>query len=100
MDSKVIKYLIIFFVTFKSYALQFNGKFIQGHFIVGKTDPNSKVIIDKKQIKVSKDGFFAFGIGKDRKYDVVIRIIKNGETTKVVKKVQKRKYNIQRIDGT
>ena len=63
MDSKVIKYLIIFFfVTFKSYALQFNGKFIQGHFIVGKTDPNSKVIIDKKQIKVSKDGFFAFGI--------------------------------------
>ena len=100
MDSKVIKYLILFFfVTFKSYALQFNGKFIQGHFIVGKTDPNSKVIIDKKQIKVSKDGFFAFGIGKDRKYDVVIRIIKNGETTKVVKKVQKRKYNIQRIDG-
>ena len=100
MDSKVIKYLIIFFfVTFKSYALQFNGKFIQGHFIVGKTDPNSKVIIDKKEIKVSKDGFFAFGIGKDRKYDVVIRIIKNGETTKVVKKVQKRKYNIQRIDG-
>ena len=100
MDSKVIKYLIIFFfVTFKSYALQFNGKFIQGHFIVGKTDPNSKVIIDKKQIKVSKDGFFAFGIGKDRKYDVVIRIIKNGKTTKVVKKVQKRKYNIQRIDG-
>ena len=100
MDSKVIKYLIIFFfVTFKSYALQFNGKFIQGHFIVGKTDPNSKVIIDKKQIKVSKDGFFAFGIGKDRKYDVIIRIIKNGETTKVVKKVQKRKYNIQRIDG-
>ena len=100
MDSKVIKYSIIFFfVTFKSYALQFNGKFIQGHFIVGKTDPNSKVIIDKKQIKVSKDGFFAFGIGKDRKYDVIIRIIKNGETTKVVKKVQKRKYNIQRIDG-
>ena len=100
MDSKVIKYLILFFfVTFKSYALQFNGKFIQGHFIVGKTDPKSKVIIDKKQIKVSKDGFFAFGIGKDRKYDVIIRIIKNGETTKVVKKVQKRKYNIQRIDG-
>ena len=63
MDSKVIKYSIIFFfVTFKSYALQFNGKFIQGHFIVGKTDPNSKVIIDKKQIKVSKDGFFAFGL--------------------------------------
>ena len=54
---------------------------------------------DKKQIKVSKDGFFAFGIGKDRKYDVVIKVIKDGETKKVIKKVQKRKYNIQRIDG-
>ena len=49
MDSKVIKYLIIFlFISFKAYALEFNGKFIQGHFILGKTEPNSKVIIDKK----------------------------------------------------
>ena len=100
MDSKVINYLIIFlFISLKAYALEFNGKFIQGHFILGKTEPNSKVIIDKKQIKVSKDGFFAFGIGKDRKYDVVIKVIKDGETKKVIKKVQKRKYNIQRIDG-
>ena len=100
MDSKIIKYLIIlFFISFKAYALQFDGKFIQGHFILGKTEPNSKVIIDQKEIKVSKDGFFAFGIGKDRKYDVVIKIIKDGKTNKVVKKVQKRKYNIQRIDG-
>ena len=100
MDSKVIKYLIIFlFISFKAYALEFNGKFIQGHFILGKTEPNSKVIIDKKKIKVSKDGFFAFGIGKDRKYDVVIKVIKDGETKKIIKKVQKRKYNIQRIDG-
>ena len=100
MDSKIIKYLIIlFFISFKAYALQFDGKLIQGHFILGKTEPNSKVIIDKKQIKVSKDGFFAFGIGKDRKYDVVIKVIKDGETKKVIKKVQKRKYNIQRIDG-
>ena len=100
MDSKIIKYLIIlFFISFKANALQFDGKFIQGHFILGKTEPNSKVIIDQKEIKVSKDGFFAFGIGKDRKYDVVIKIIKDGKTNKVVKKVQKRKYNIQRIDG-
>ena len=100
MDSKIIKYLIIFlFISFKVNALEFNGKFIQGHFILGKTEPNSKIIIDKKQIKVSKDGFFAFGIGKDRKYDLVITLIKDGETKKVIKKVQKRKYNIQRIDG-
>ena len=100
MDSKIIKLLIIiFFLTIKVNAAEFNGKFIQGHFIIGKTEPSSKVIIDKKKIKVSKDGFFAFGIDRDRKYDVVIKVITNKNTQKIVKSVQKRKYNIQRIDG-
>ena len=100
MDSNIIKYiLIIFFFSFKVSAAEFNGKFIQGHFIIGKTDPNSNVKIDKKQIRVSKDGYFAFGISRDRKYDVVITLEKNGVKEKITKIVQKRKYNIQRIDG-
>jgi len=34
MDSKIIKLLIvIFFLTIKANATEFNGKFIQGHFI-------------------------------------------------------------------
>ena len=100
MDSNIIKYiLIIFFFSFKVSAAEFNGKFIQGHFIIGKTDPASKVKIDKKQIRVSKDGYFAFGLARDRKYDVVITIEKNEVKEKIIKRVQKRKYNIQRIDG-
>ena len=100
MDSKIIKYiLIIFLFSFKVSAIEFKGKFIQGHFIIGKTNPNSKVKIDKKQVKVSKDGYFAFGIGRDRKYDLVITIEKHGIKEKIIKRVQKRKYNIQRIDG-
>ena len=100
MDSNIIKYiLIIFLFSFKVSAVEFNGKFIQGHFIIGKIDPNSKVKIDKKQIRVSKDGYFAFGISRDRKYDVVIAIEKNGVKEKITKIIQKRKYNIQRIDG-
>ena len=83
----------------KVSAVEFNGKFIQGHFIIGKTDPTSKVKIDKKQIRVSKDGYFAFGLARDRKYDVVITVEKNGVKEKITKRVQKRKYNIQRIDG-
>jgi len=100
MDSKIIKFsLLIFFISFKSYAVEFNGKFIQGHYIIGKTDPNSTIIIDKKKVKVSKDGYFAFGLDRERKYDVVIKINKDGNTNTIIKKVQKRKYNIQRIDG-
>ena len=100
MDSKIIKYfLLIFFISFKVSAVEFDGKFTQGHFIIGKTEPDSKVKIDKKQVKVSKDGYFAFGLARDRKYDVVITIEKNGVKKKITKRVQKRKYDIQRIDG-
>jgi len=100
MDSKIIKYTLVFlFVCFNASAIEFKGKFIQGHFIVGKTEPTSKIIIDNKNIKVSKDGYFVFGLDRDRKYDVVINIKSSSTSKKIIKKVLKRKYNIQRIDG-
>ena len=89
MDSKIIKYfLLIFFISFKVSAVEFDGKFIQGHFIIGKTEPDTKVKIDKKQVKVSKDGYFAFGLARDRKYDVIITIEKNGVKKKITKKTK------------
>ena len=100
MDCKIIKIiLVILFFSTEVSAIEFKGKFIQGHFILGKTDPESKIIIDKKAIKVSKDGYFAFGIGRDRKNDITIRIIKDQKLDVIVKKIFKRKYKIQRIDG-
>ena len=92
---RILINLIFLFITTTSFAVTFNGKFIQGSFILGKTDPGSEIFIDKKQVKVTSDGFFAFGLSRDRKNDVVITINKK----KIVKKIYKRKYNIQRIDG-
>ena len=102
MDSKIIFrlfFFIIFLIPTPSIAIEFKGKFLQGHFIVGVTNPSAKIIIDKKEVKVSKDGFFAFGIDRDRKFDLTITKIQDGKKEKIVKKVLKRKYNIQRIDG-
>ena len=92
---RILISIVFLLITTSSFAVTFDGKFIQGSFILGKTDPGSEVFIDKKQVKVTSDGFFAFGLGRDRKNDVVITINKK----KIVKKVYKRKYNIQRIDG-
>ena len=87
--------LIFLLITTSSYAASFKGKFIQGSFILGKTEPNAEVFIDDTKVKVTNDGYFAFGLGRDRKNDVVITINKK----KIVKKVFKREYKIQRIDG-
>ena len=50
MDSKIIKLIIIFiFSASRLNAIEFKGKFIQGHFILGKTDPGAKILLIKKK---------------------------------------------------
>ena len=102
MDSKIVIrlfFIAIIFTTTQLNAIEFRGKFIQGHYIIGITDPSTKIIIDKKNVRVSKDGYFVFGIDRDRKFDLVITKIKNNKKEKITKKILKRKYNIQKIDG-
>jgi len=95
------KLLLLIAIVFSTnvFAVEFKGKFLQGHFIIGITDPGSKIIVDKKEVRVSEEGFFVFGIDRDRKFDVTITKITNGKKEKIIKTVLKRKYNIQRIDG-
>ena len=96
----MIKFIIFFLLISNiSHAVEFLGNFKQGSFILGKTDPNSKVYIDDRKVRVSNDGYFAFGLDRDRKNNVLIKIINKKETKLIEKKVFKRKYKIQRIDG-
>jgi len=96
----MIKFIIFFLFIFNiSHAVEFLGDFKQGSFILGKTDPNSKVFIDDRKVRVSNDGYFAFGLDRDRKNNVLIKIKNKKETKLIEKKVFKRKYRIQRIDG-
>ena len=102
MDCKIISRLfslIILLTSTQLNAIEFKGKFLQGHFIVGITNPSAKIIVDKKEVKVSKDGYFVFGIDRDRKFDLTITKIIEGEKEIITKQVLKRKYKIQRIDG-
>ena len=102
MDSSIIYRFLFVFLIFTStplQAIEFQGKFIQGHFILGKTDPKANIIVGKKEVKISKDGFFVFGIDRDRKFDLTFTKTLDEKKTIITKTVLKRKYNIQRIDG-
>jgi len=96
--KRILLIIAILFST-NSFATEFNGKFVQGHFILGQTEPGSKIFIGKKELKVSKEGYFVFGIDRDRKFDIQITKVFNGKKENIIKKVFKRKYKIQRIDG-
>ena len=99
MDSKIIKALIILFFFTNLQAAEFKGSFKQGSFILGKTEPGSKVTIDDKKIKVTEDGYFVFGLGRDRKNNIIIKTYNKGKQKTFEKVVYKRKYKIQKIDG-
>ena len=48
MDCKIISrlfFLIIFLSSTQLNAVEFKGKFLQGHYIVGITDPTAEIII-------------------------------------------------------
>jgi murein DD-endopeptidase MepM/ murein hydrolase activator NlpD len=91
--------LLIFFQINFLNAVEFIGKFEQGSFILGKTKPSSKIQIDNRNVKVTSEGYFVFGLGRDRKNNVVIKIIEDGKLQTIQKKVLKREYKIQKIDG-
>ena len=100
MDSKIIKILFLISLFFtEANAVEFIGKFEQGSFILGKADPGSKIIVDNKKVKITNDGYFVFGLGRDRKNDIIIKVSKDEKSEIFEKKVFKREYKIQRIDG-
>ena len=99
LHNKFNIYLFFLIFSTNAYCIEFKGEFKQGSFILGKTSPENKISIDDRNIRVSKDGYFAFGLDRDRKNDVIIKIKKNGDSEKITKKVFKREYKIQRIDG-
>ena len=42
--------LLFLFVTTSSFAATFEGKFLQGSFILGKTEPGREVFVDKQKV--------------------------------------------------
>jgi murein DD-endopeptidase MepM/ murein hydrolase activator NlpD len=97
---KKILIIISFYFFFSNlHSLELKGEFYQGNLIIGLVEPGSHIFIDKSKIKVSKEGYFAFGLSKDRKNDVIIKIINQNKTEEIIKKVYKKKYQIQKIDG-
>ena len=97
--KKIFIFLIIYLIFPSVQSLELKGSFHQGNLILGKTEPESKIYIDKKKVKISKEGFFVFGLNKDRKNNIEIEIIKDQEKRKIIKKVYKKEYKIQRIEG-
>jgi murein DD-endopeptidase MepM/ murein hydrolase activator NlpD len=96
----MIRFFFAFiFITNQVCALELKGTFEQGSLIIGKTNPSNEIYVDQKKLKVSKEGYFVFGISRDRKKNIIISIVEDNKASQVIKSVKSRKFKVQKIDG-
>jgi murein DD-endopeptidase MepM/ murein hydrolase activator NlpD len=99
----IIGFLLALFVVLppaSAGTLELKGKRVQGGLLVGRTDPGTKVSMQKRAIRVSEDGYFVVGFSRDapKKSWLVLEFPDGTREVKTLH-IKRRKYNIQRIDG-
>ena len=83
-----------------AHGVELKGSFTQGGMIIGHTSPDAKVSFKGRSLKVSPDGYFVLGFGRDAPLDSELTVhFANGfEETEPVH-IKKRRYDEQRING-
>jgi len=80
--------------------LQLDGGHIQGGLVIGHTAPRAQVYFDDAEIRVSNDGVFVIGFGRDASATAHLKVVfSDGGVTDKNLKIKKRSYPIQRVDG-
>ena len=60
---------IIYVFTFSCSAMKLKGELTQGSLLRGKVEPGSKVWLNGEPLRVSPQGHFVFGFGRDAKLE-------------------------------
>lgn len=77
-----------------------SGVIEQGGLIVGKTSPGSKVTLNEQLLKVSSQGDFVFGFGRDDTRSYLLTVVDtNGTTSSKKLTPSTRQYKIERVEG-
>jgi murein DD-endopeptidase MepM/ murein hydrolase activator NlpD len=92
--------VIILCLPAMAKALKLEGKLVQGGMVIGKTAPGSSVHFQGKPIRVSPQGDFVIGFGRDAAPSQVVTIrLPGGNVEKAPIRIEQRSYRVQHIDG-
>ncbi len=81
-------------------TLELQGQPVQGGLVQGRTDPSAEVSFDGQPVRISKDGVFLIGFGRDAPTQAkLVATFTDGSREWRELKVGQREYKIQRIDG-
>jgi murein DD-endopeptidase MepM/ murein hydrolase activator NlpD len=83
----------------KAQDVAFSGPLVQGGLVEGRAQPGSKVALDGRPLRVSPEGVFLLGFGRDAAKATLEITPPGGAARLHALTVKKRKFDIQRIDG-
>jgi murein DD-endopeptidase MepM/ murein hydrolase activator NlpD len=92
--------LIVFSGLNTLQAIELKGELTQGSLIRGQVDAGSQVWLNEQAIKVSENGYFAFGFGRDAKLKHEVKWTDNrGKVQSKNLQLSPREYPEQKIEG-
>lgn len=80
--------------------VELRGPLMQGGLIIGQAPAGSQVRLDGQALRVSPQGNFVFGLGRDHPAQIDLRVVlPDGAQWRRSLNIASRSYQIQRIDG-
>ncbi|MET0379368.1 MAG: M23 family metallopeptidase [Spongiibacteraceae bacterium] len=80
--------------------IKLEGPLQQGGLLLGRVDPDTKLALDGKPVRVAADGQFVIGFDRDAKpHATLLAIDANNHKTTQTLTIAQRKYAIQRVTG-
>jgi murein DD-endopeptidase MepM/ murein hydrolase activator NlpD len=80
-------------------APEFSGAFVQGGLVQGRAEPGATVALDGRPVRVSPEGVFLLGFGRDAAKAALEVTGPAGMRETRVLAIAKRKFDVQKIDG-
>jgi murein DD-endopeptidase MepM/ murein hydrolase activator NlpD len=81
-------------------SVQLDGSLTQGGLVVGRTAPGSRVELDGRHVRLSDDGVFLMGFGRDAPAHARLLVTSpGGRSESRDLHIAARSYKVQRIDG-
>lgn len=99
MRAALAALLLLWSVSARADDVAFVGAFVQGGLVQGRVPPGTKVQFDDRDLRVGPDGVFLIGFGRDVQGGTLALTYPDGRSDVRTLAVEKRSWQIQRVDG-
>ena len=100
MFKTLIATALVASASFSAMALELKGHLTQGGLVTGKLENAKSVSLDGKSLKLSPNGDFVFGFGRDADTTHTLKWVdNNGKSHSQPIAITKREYKIDKING-